>query len=238
MPTQSSNVEFKFLTGDAKTGEFSGYGAIFGNIDHAGDIIEAGAFRRTLSEWKSRGKLPKMLLQHGGLSAADGLPIGKWDSMEEDGSGLKVSGVLDPMDTDEARKIYAGLKNGTLDGLSIGFRTKKFTRGIKAGDARRIIHDIDLDEVSIVTFPANPKSLVSSVKSQISGLTPEECREIEAILRSKDFSGADAVKAVSGFKQWLRREDAGTTDDVPREDGALFTKLLATMKGVRAEMNP
>ena len=79
------NFEVKFAAG-AKEGTFSGYGAIFGNTDSYGDVIERHAFKETLRTWEDKGKWPPMLLQHGGgfLGGADDmLPIGKWNSMEE-----------------------------------------------------------------------------------------------------------------------------------------------------------
>src|SRR5262245_1760553 len=77
----------KFAGDDEEAGTFTGYGAVFNNVDAGGDLIVKGAFKETLREWKKERKLPKMLWQHGGGwagSAADMLPIGKWLSMEED----------------------------------------------------------------------------------------------------------------------------------------------------------
>ena len=72
------DMEVKFASD--KTGVFSGYGAMFGNVDAGGDVIEKGAFKDTLREWEDKGKYPPMLLQHGGGmfgGADDLLPIGK-----------------------------------------------------------------------------------------------------------------------------------------------------------------
>ena len=65
-------IEVKFASEDVdgKTGEFSGYGAVFGNIDSHGDVIEKGAFKASLREWRKKKAMPQMLIQHGyGLSA-------------------------------------------------------------------------------------------------------------------------------------------------------------------------
>ncbi|MEQ8837084.1 MAG: HK97 family phage prohead protease, partial [Lacipirellulaceae bacterium] len=78
-------------------GRFSGYASIFGNRDSHGDVINPGAFRETLKAWERRGRLPLMLLQHGSLAnpfSGDDLPIGLWQSMQEDSSGLFVRGQL------------------------------------------------------------------------------------------------------------------------------------------------
>ena len=92
--------ELKFAS-DVKPGSFSGYGAVFDNIDDGGDMIVKGAFADTLAGWKIKGKMPKMLWHHGlGMSSEDLLPIGYWTAMEEDDHGLKVEGQLIALDSD------------------------------------------------------------------------------------------------------------------------------------------
>ena len=197
-----ATFEFKFAD-DGKTGVFSGYGAIFGNTDSYGDVIEKGAFKDTLRAWEDKGKYPPMLLQHGGGglfggAADDLLPVGKWTAMEENSKGLKVSGFLDPLDTDQGKKIYAGLKNGALDGLSIGFKTIKFRQGAKAGEPRRYLETLDLMELSIVTFPANDKARIGNVKAA----DIKTIREFEEFLRDAGGFSNAAAKAIAagGFK--------------------------------------
>ncbi|MBX9759165.1 MAG: HK97 family phage prohead protease [Beijerinckiaceae bacterium] len=204
-----------------QTGAFSGYGAVFGNTDSYGDVIEKGAFKDTLRTWEERGKYPPMLLQHGGgfLGGADDLlPVGKWKSMEENSRGLKVEGELFALNTERGQYIYEGLKAGALDGLSIGFRTVKHRNGTKAGEPKRYLEKLELMELSIVTFPANDKARIGAVKS-LADLSAEEIRELEAILRTKDLSRSDAAKAISGFKDWLRREAPAPITDL-RDEGA------------------
>jgi hypothetical protein len=217
MPTiehrQFGLTEVKLATD--KAGEFSGYGAIFGNVDSYGDTIAKGAFKSTLREWEDKGKLPPMLLQHGGGpfggGANDMLPIGKWTSMEENSRGLKVEGKLFAMQTERGQYIYEGLKAGVLDGLSIGFRTRKATQGTKPGEPMRTLTELDLIEVSVVTFPANPKARVSGVKT----LTTENLRELEAILRDAGLSRKDCERAVPVIRSWLLR-DAGAPENALR----------------------
>src|SRR3954452_21842281 len=89
------DVDVKFASD--KTGVFSGYGAVFGNVDAGGDVVEKGAFKNTLRAWEDKGKWPPMLLQHGGgfLGGADDmLHVGKWTAMEENSKGLQVEGEL------------------------------------------------------------------------------------------------------------------------------------------------
>jgi len=208
-------------------GAFSGYGAIFGNTDSYGDVIERGAFGETLKEWKGRGKFPPMLLQHGGGffggGADDMLPIGKWLSMEENSKGLKVEGQLFALSTERGQYIHEGLTSGVLDGLSIGFIAREVRYGDDAKDEpARTLTDIDLWEVSVVTFPANDKARVSAAKS----LSIHELREFEGRLRDVGVSRADCGKAASVLKTWLQR-DVGAPVITPRDAGVSDAVLKA-----------
>lgn len=213
-------IEVKLATDDvdAKTGTFSGYGAVFGNLDSYGDVIEKGAFRDTLREWEGRGKLPPMLLQHGGGmfsgSVDDLLPVGQWTEMVENAKGLKVSGRLFALGTERGQYLHEGLKSGELDGLSIGFRVKKATQGTKPTDPRRRLEAIDLFEVSIVTFPANDKARVTAAKSA----REMTIREIEEALERgmlPPLSSRDAKALLSGgFKAFNPARDAGGLEEI------------------------
>ena len=227
--------EVKFAAEDVtQTGEFSGYGAVFGNVDEGGDVIEAGAFSETLKQWKKSGKLPPMLLQHDlwGMNGSDGLPVGKWLSMEEDGTGLFVKGRLINLETDLGKRIYGALKEGVLDGMSIGYRVKRYTPGTKPKEPRRKLHELDLVELSLVTFPMNGKARVQSVKS-LGDLDATDYRDIEASLRDAGLSRADAVKAVAGLKSWARRDaeppETGPCDKGLSELADLIRKNIAIL---------
>jgi len=195
-------IEFKFAADDvAATGEFSGYGAVFNNVDAYRDVIVPGAFKATLREWNKTGKLPPMLLQHGGwgMVDTDSLPIGKWTSMQEDETGLKVTGRLINLDTDLGKRIYGAMKEGVLDGMSIGYIAKKFTMGTKPDEPRRKLEQIELMELSVVTFPANGRARVSAVKQ---GGTPRTIREFENFLRDAGGFSRSAAQEIArdGFK--------------------------------------
>ncbi len=207
-------------------GTFSGYGAVFGNIDSYGDVIEQGAFKQTLKEWKGRGKWPKMLLQHGGGffggSTLDGIPVGQYTHMNEDSHGLKLDGRLFALNTERGTYIHEGMKSGELDGLSIGFMVREFIAGTKAGEPDRRLTNIDLWEVSIVTFPANDKANVTSVKMK---------RELEEAFRDGGLSRADSLKAVSILSKFYQR-DAGMPTITPCDEAMTDeeTDFLAWLK--------
>jgi HK97 family phage prohead protease len=148
--------EVKFASSDDETKTFSGYGAVFGNVDSYGDVLAKGAFRKTLKA----DATPLMFLNHDPYS----LPIGKWTKLEEDEFGLKVEGQF--LDTSAGRDAYVASKAGAITGLSIGFRPIETQMGKPNTDeARRTIKSVELLEISVVTFPANGKARIGNVKS-------------------------------------------------------------------------
>jgi len=215
--------EVKLAGGETMT--FSGYGAVFDNVDSYGDVIVKGAFAETLARAASTGQWPAMLMQHGGwgMGSDDMTPVGIWTSMEEDSIGLKVEGKL--ADTARGREAYALLKmepRPAIDGLSIGYVTKAYEPRSRPEEPRRKLTKLDLLEVSLVTFPANPKARVASVKSE-GGLT---IRDAEEALRDAGFSRKEA-KAIlaSGFKSIPQRDAGGTQDTT-----AALRQLLRTIR--------
>jgi len=201
-------IELK-VDGTAETQmQFSGYGAVFGNVDSYGDVIEPGAFAAFLSDVQAgKQAWPAMLLQHGGfgLTAEDMTPIGVWIELAEDGKGLKVTGQL--ADTPRGTEIYKLMKMSprpALDGLSIGYIAKETEPRSKPEDPRRRLKRIDLVEISPVTFPANRQARMQSVKNGLSVNTAEQA------LRDAGFSRREAKAIVAdGFKALSSPRDAG-----------------------------
>jgi HK97 family phage prohead protease len=131
--------------------EFEGYGAVFGEADLTGDVIVPGAFSRRLIP-AARGRI-RMLYQHRSETV-----IGRWTDIREDQRGLLVRGEIF-LDTGAGRDVHALLEGGAVDGLSIGFRTRK----AKRNRGVRMLTDIDLWEVSVVTFPMAPSARITRV---------------------------------------------------------------------------
>jgi Escherichia/Staphylococcus phage prohead protease len=220
--------EIKTLRDSDGVRAFEGYGSVFGTLDSYNDTVKKGAFKATLKEWKTKGKLPKMLLQHGGgglfsRNAVDMVPIGKWDDMREDDHGLYVKGHLFDVDTDRTRLTYAAMKEGELDGLSIGFFVRKYARDEQT-DVRTLT-EIDLLEVSIVTFPANEPATITDVRA-----TDMTEREFERFLRRDvGFTEKEAKTIIAkGYRQV--RRDAKPSDEV-EELLALVTRRGAIWTG-------
>lgn len=167
-------------------GTVEGYGSVFGVRDNYDDVIAAGAFKATLTGHADAGTMPAMLWQHDPSQ-----PIGIWTEMREDAKGLFIKGQL-ALQTRQGAEAYALLKLGALTGLSIGFIAKQW--GYDRDTDVRTLTEIDLWEVSMVTFPANEKARVTGVKSSIDLATPKDA---ERILREAGFSKSEATAYVS-----------------------------------------
>ena len=99
----------------AEDGTFSGYCNVFDTKDSYDEIVKKGAFVKSLNDWQAKGKMPPVLWQH---SRSD--VIGVWTKLYEDEHGLYGEGKLLIDDVAKAREAYALIKNGAIDGLSIG----------------------------------------------------------------------------------------------------------------------
>ncbi len=130
-----------------------GYASLFGEVDRGGDVVERGAYAASLKALGAANRRVRMLWQH---DAAQ--PIGVWDEVREDARGLHVKGRLLP-DVARAREAAALLEAGAIEGLSIGYRTLRAT---KDDTGRRRLHELELWEVSLVTFPMLPDARVGA----------------------------------------------------------------------------
>jgi len=139
----------------SEDGTFTGYASVFGVKDRGRDIVMPGAFTKSLTTYPA-GRV-KMLLQHDVRE-----PVGIWLKFEEDGKGLKATGRL-ILETTKGRETYELMKAGAYDSLSIGYRTVRDEMDRKQG--ARLLHELELREVSIVTFAMNEAATISAVKT-------------------------------------------------------------------------
>lgn len=141
-----------------ETGEFEGYGSTFGGEpDSYGDVVAKGAFVDSLADHRARGTMPKMFWQHDASR-----PIGKWLEAEEDDHGLLMVGKLN-MGVQQAKEAYALLKEGDIDGLSIGYRIREYS--VDTDTSVWTLEKLDLLEVSVVSIGANSNATIASVKA-------------------------------------------------------------------------
>ena len=200
----------------SESGEFSGYGSVFGVKDSYSDIVVPGAFKESLSRWQEKGQLPAMLWQH-----RMDEPIGVYTKMEEDDEGLYVEGRLlidaDPL----AKRAHGHMKAGSLSGLSIGYSLSDYEWDKDKG--AWMLKEIDLWEVSLVTFPANDEARISDVKNALSRGENVSPKQIERVLRDVGLSRSQAKAFMSEGYSALKQRDAD-------EDAALAViQQLKTM---------
>ena len=192
--------------------EFEGHGSIFGNEDLGGDVVIPGAFQRSLAAHRKANSLPQMFWMHDPSRVP-----GKWLSMSEDDSGLKVKGIL--ADTPLGNEIHTLLQMDAVKGLSIGYRTidQDFD-----DDGRRLLKEIELWEVSVVSLPMNPLAQVAHAKSQLSAIGEyvPTLKEFGHILRNAGCSRSVTKRLVHNMLSAgnLRKVDnslrnAGDTDE-------------------------
>ena len=156
-----------------------GYASRFGRRDQGNDVVASGAYAASLKRLAEQGRAVKMLWQHD-----PGQPIGIWDEVHEDDTGLYVKGRL--LDTvEKGREAAALVAAGAIDGLSIGYRTKA---AAKDKQGRRVLTELELWEVSLVTFPMLPSARVAA-----KGDDPDKAglREVARLIEDARRSLAD-----------------------------------------------
>tara|TARA_R110000851_G_scaffold28873_2_gene80227 strand:+ start:438 stop:1271 length:834 start_codon:yes stop_codon:yes gene_type:complete len=168
-------------------GTFEGYASVFENTDLGNDVIKTGAFKKSLRKRGYKGV--KLLYQH-----KSDMPIGVFDSIKEDDNGLYVKGRL-ALKTTAGRDAYELLKMGALDAMSIGFRANPKEISYDKRTQKRNIGEVDLLEISLVTFPMNPQALIRSVKANEISIREWEkgMRDAFVISRSEAKVAAKAV---------------------------------------------
>ena len=202
-----SFMDFKTeLVATEDDGTFEGYGSVFNNTDLGNDVIKDGAFSRTLRRRGAKGV--KLLYQH-----KTDMPIGVFTEMREDDHGLYVKGQL-ALGTTSGRDAYELMKMGALDGLSIGFKVNPQEVSYDKRSGKRIIKELDLMEISLVTFPMNPRATVRSVKGEEISIREWEngLRDAFNLSRSESKIAAKAVN--QAFTQREVDEDAELVDAI------------------------
>jgi HK97 family phage prohead protease len=184
-------------------GTFKGYGSVFGNVDSYGEIVAPGSFSETLDAIKASGDPLPMLWQH-----RPGEPIGGYNVLSEDKKGLYVEGFLLKDAIPRANEAFQLMKARIVKGLSIGYYVRDSSYDEKTGI--RTLKKLDLQEVSVVTFPANTAAQIEEVKAGIAHGRLPSLPEFEDILREAGFSKSQAaVIANRGLKHLIDRSESG-----------------------------
>jgi HK97 family phage prohead protease len=186
---QNAVFPIRFLKQLDDEGRFTGYASVYDVLDLVGDVVERGAYTRTIAE----RPVVKILFNHN-----PNLPIGK-GRLEDSPRGLLLHGELN-LDISTARDVYSNLKKGILDSLSIGYEVVK--KGTRA-DGARLLKEIRVFEVSLVTFPANPAAQVVNVKrdsdvvAMIAAQTATMKSDMGALRRRRSLVSAIAAQTAS-----------------------------------------
>jgi HK97 family phage prohead protease len=199
-------LELKFASegSDLPAGAFEGYAAVFNNVDRGGDLIEPGAFGKSISMSDAMGCPPALYYNHDRSKGC----VGRIDSISEDKKGLLVKGCINP-DTQIGKDTLSNIKFGAIKAMSFGYQVPPggYRRGSgKGGEPARYLKQVNLHEVSLVDDPMNPLAKLNFVKSARQDASPADeiktLREFERFLRDVGgYSRAAAEQiATSGFK--------------------------------------
>lgn len=239
MKTKAFALQIKALD---DVGTIEGYASVFGVRDSFNEVVVPGAFSDGLARHRREGTYPLMLWQHDSDA-----PIGVWDDLADDGKGLFAKGKLAiGANVPEADKAYSLLKIGAVRGLSIGYREVDVEPSAN-GEPRKLIK-LDLMEASIVSFPANRRAAVESVKSaedddiitkwkrfeewarRIGDGEVLPPNEFEDILRDARVSKSQRARIASRLHAVLRSESGG--DEASHQVVAdVVSAMRATLDG-------
>ncbi|WP_447547743.1 HK97 family phage prohead protease, partial [Staphylococcus aureus] len=194
-----------------ESGIISGIGATWA-VNRNGFTTDPGAFAASIAQHRARGSMPAMLLHHDHQR-----PIGRWTKIEPRAEGLHVVGKL-ARDTQDGGEAYNLLRAGALSGLSVGLSGRKYVDERGEGGTRvRRFTEADLNEVSLVTVPADPDSLILTVASLSSA------RDIEDIFRQANVSGRKAKAAATAAWRAI--------DSTAEPDTAAIQQILSAASG-------
>lgn len=225
-----SDVQFKTEGSSDGKMRFEGYLSVFGNVDSYGDIVEKGAFAKSIKSAVSAGRAIPVLENHGGwkTTATDTTPIGYFEELTEDDHGLYVKGVL--IGTSRGKDMYTLLKElpkGAM-GMSIGYRVIKSRMATREEREKsgvlQYLEEVELHEGSIVTFPANTEARVEEVKSGVMAL-----REFERALKDEGYNARDAKTIVSIYKKCSLAKTEPAEEpvrEIPEEDTSSLTSVF------------
>ena len=192
--------------------EFSGHGSVFGELDSYRDIVMPGAFKESLQRYAEQDRPIPMLWQHRGSN-----PIGIYTEVREDDYGLFVRGQIN-MEVQQGREAYSLMKQRALSGLSIGYNT--VAEDVDTKNNVRKLKQIDLWEISPVTFPASDSSRIDAFKSV---QTLSDC---EALLREAGLSVSEAKLVVSRVKAIAGQREVG------QDEAAAIKSALAILQSL------
>lgn len=189
-------------------GVIEGYASVWNKVDSYNEAVERGAFKQSLAAARREKRSIKMLYQHDSFQ-----PIGVWDELVEDDTGLRVKGRILKDASVKAAETYALIREGALDELSIGYREVE-TKKDPSRPGVLLLKQLNLREVSVVTFGAlSVAARIDSVKSILDGGDLPTVRQFEEHLRDAGFSKSLAAAIAAKATPHLRGEPEAKADD-------------------------
>lgn len=219
-------LDIKQMTNDEGLFRFEGFASTFGNTDLDEDIIDRGAFRASLAK-----RTPKLLWQHDMDE-----PLGVFDLVEERETGLFVKAKMPLSDTFVSGRVKPQVEIGSITSMSIGFFIVEAT--FNREESTRLIHEVELFEVSLVSIPANPQAVITSFKrADMEGFFGLSLKAQEEMLTSGvKFSQRTAKELVSLLKHSKNERDAHSITGPDGRDGTEeLGNLLKEIKGDRED---
>lgn len=212
MEMKRSGLQIKDI---GSNGVFVGYGSVFGVVDSYGDVVDHGAFAKSLARHEKNGTKPALLLFHDVTR-----PCGTYTHIKEDSTGLRVEGILN-MNVPDGKLAYELVSSKSLTGLSIGYRPQKEGR---EQDGFNHLKEVDLWEISLVSLPSNEMSRIEAVKAI---KTP---RDLEHYLCAQGFSRNQAKGiATRGWKGHGRKDSEPLTHESIARIKAIIIKNTNAM---------
>lgn len=216
--------KFELKEADAETGTFTGYAATFSDKpDSYGDVIDKGAFKKTLKEMGNRVKI---LWNH--ITTE---PIGKPVELMEDENGLLVKGKLS-LGVQRAREVFELMKDGVITEMSIGYDT--ITEKVEEAGVKTIRHlkEVRLWDVSPVTYAANSEAQIMAVKSledKLAELESKSGRVLSAANKDKIKNAISALSALLEEVDGEQEPDKSTLDPEESKEAAQLDGILAKL---------
>lgn len=202
------NVKLQVKADGAASGTLEGYASVFGNVDLGGDVINKGAFTKTLSDKLSKGAI-KLMDSHAFYEGTSAV-IGVVKDAKEDETGLWFKAEFSAVQ--RAQDVRTKVLEGILNSLSIGFDIINAADEVLNGIAVRVIKEVRLYEISVVTWGMNPEAAISAAKGLSAPLSADELmfatKFHECLQQAKELVRSAPTPSVKAFAERVISDSA------------------------------
>jgi uncharacterized protein len=239
---QTTRFEVKKTSTEKR--QFTGLASTW-DLDYGGDLITPGAYARTLKEGLEKGRTVPLVDQHtyGSVRSV----VGKMLSAKETKGGLEAT--FQVVSSPEGDEYLARVKEGMIDGLSIGYETRGWREpdeDEKKSGVERVLTDVELREVSLVIWGMNPNALINTasvktIASTIAGMKRETLTDDDKKMLRQVASLSGALlrplpPPEESADAELKTDDAPDPPEAPPGDTADAQKAEADHLALRDEL--